>query len=280
MSISETKVEEISLNTIVKTLFNIKTLISIIILVITYTIARIVSSRFDNIKVKRNKKIVMSTISNIVFYFILFLGVSISLINAGFQIGSMIALLSTIGVALALGLQNTITQFVSGLIIIFNNTYNIDDYIITNGTEGIVNKFNLLTTTVINDDGITITIPNDVIVNSNLTNITKQQIVKIRVFFTIKNTYGFNISKFIELVKKTILLSEYIVSKNIKVYIETISHIMGTKIGVLADINSKDYTEAKYNIKYLLLRLLNNTELLSSNLNISFIDKEIDINLQ
>jgi potassium efflux system protein len=245
MSISETKVDEISLNTIIKTLFNIKTLISIIILVIAYTIARIVSSRFDNIKVKRNKKIVMSTISNIVYYFILFLGVSISLINAGFQIGSMIALLSTIGVALALGLQNTITQFVSGLIIIYNNTYNIDDYIITNGTEGTVSKFNLLTTTIINDDEITITIPNDVIVNSNLTNITKQQIVKIRVFFTIKNIYGFNITKFIELVKKTTLLCEYIVNKNINVYIENISHNVGTKIAVLANVYSKDYTAAK-----------------------------------
>lgn len=123
-------------------------------------------------------------------------------LKLGFQLGSIIVVLSSMGIALALGIQNILTQFVSGLLITLNEIYNIDDYIITNGTDGTVTQFSLLTTTLTTDDDITITIPNDKIVNSNIINITNKNSIRIRVYFTIKNLHDFNINKFIDLIKK------------------------------------------------------------------------------
>ena len=276
MSISETKVDEINLNTIIKTIFNIKTLISIVIIIITVIVATGVSNKINNSNTNKNRKIVMSTLSNIVYYIIILIGFLMSLLNAGFQMGSIIVILSSMGIAVALGIQNIITQFVSGLIITFNNMYNLNDYIITNATEGTVAEFSLLTTTLVNHDNIPTTIPNDKIVNSNVTNITKQKTVRIRVYFTIRNQPDLNITKFIDLIKKTTELSKYIVDKNIIVAIDNISHIMGTKIVVMAHVKSIYYQRAKRDIKYLILRVLSNTKLLNNNINISLIDKEIE----
>ena len=272
-TVSQPIVDNINFN-----IFKFKPLISIIILIITFIIATIISNKVNNLNVKKNKKIVMSTISYIVYYFIILIGVLISLLNIGFQIGSMIVILSTLGAAIALGLQSTISQLMSGLGIVFNNIYNLNDYIITNGIEGTVTAFSLFTTTIIDDDDLTITIPNDKIANSNIINVTNKNIIRIHVYFTIKNITDFNISKFIELVKKTTLLSKYIINNNIDVYVETISHMLGTKIVVKAYINSKDYTLAKYNIKYLLLKLLSNTKLLNSPMNITYIGNKLSGN--
>jgi hypothetical protein len=76
------------------------------------------------------------------------------------------------------------------------------------------------------------------------------------------------------LIKKTTSLSKYVVNKNIIVDIDNISYISGTKIVVKAYINSKDYNSAKSDIKFLLLKVLSNTKLLNSPLNISIIEKE------
>jgi len=210
----------------------------------------------------------MSTISNIIYYVIILIGFLISLLNLGFQFGSIIVVLSSLGIAFALGIQNILKQFISGLLITLNEMYNIGDYIITNGAEGTVTKFSLLTTTLTNDDDITITIPNDKITNSNITNITNKNNIRIRVYFTIKNIPNFDISKFIELIKNTTLLSKYITNKNIIVDIDSISHRLGTKIVVRANINSKNFNIAKNDIKFLLMKMLSNSKVLNSPVNI------------
>lgn len=271
---SESKVDELTIDNIINNVFKIRTLISIGIIIATVIIATIVSNKFNNVSVKKNKKIVMSTIANIVYYVIILIGILISLLNVGFQLGSIIVVLSSMGIALALGVQNILKQFVSGLLITLNEMYNIDDYIITNGTEGTVTKFSLLTTTLTNDDDITITIPNDKIVNSNITNITNKNSIRIRVFFTIKNLPDFNYTQFIELIKKTTLLSKYVINKNIVVDVDTISHMLGTKIVVKAYINSRDYNRARNDIKFLLLKVLSNSKVLNSPVNISIMEKE------
>jgi small-conductance mechanosensitive channel len=218
-------------------LLNIKTVISIIIIIASVITATLVSNKLNNTKINNNRKIVIATLSNIVYYVIILMGLLISLLNAGFQIGS-----------------------------------------ITNGTEGRVTNFNLLTTILTNDDNIPTTIPNDKIVNKNLTNITQQTNIRVRVYFTIKNEPNFDIIKFIELIKKTTSMSKYIINKDIDVDVDNISHIMGTKIVVKAFIKSTELHRAKDDIKLLLLRVLSNSKLLYSKVNISLIDNKLGYN--
>ena len=276
MDTKDTIINNIESSKFIDNLLNIKTVISIIIIIASVITATLVSNKLNNTIINNNRKIVIATLSNIVYYVIILIGLLISLLNAGFQIGSIIVVLSSLGIAVALGIQNILTQFVAGLTITFNNMYNINDYIITNGTEGRVTNFNLLTTILTNHDNISTTIPNDKIVNTNLTNITQQTNIRVRVYFTIKNEPNFDIIKFIELIKKTTSMSKYIINKDIDVDVDNISHIMGTKIVVKAFIKSKELHRAKDDIKLLLLRVLSNSKLLYSKVNITLIDKELD----
>ena len=78
-----------------------------------------------------------------------------------------------------------------------------------------------------------------------------------------------------ELIKRTILLSKYVMNDKIDVNVDTISHIFGTKIVVKAFINSKQYRKARDEIRVLLLRALSNTQLLNGKINIGIIEKGI-----
>jgi len=269
MTINDTKINSSSLYS---TIFNINVLTSFFILVISYIIAKIASYKLNNINTKNSRKIIILTLSNIIFYVILLIGLLIALLNLGLQIGSVIVFLSSIGIAIALGVQNILKQFVSGLIITFNNMYNVNDHIITNNSEGIVTNFSLLTTTLTDPENITIIIPNDKIINSNITNITHNESVKVKLDFTINNQDNFDTVKFIELIKRTVLLSKYVMKPDIDVNIVSISHIFGTKIVVKAYINSKQYRKAKNEIQILLSRALSNTQLLKGKINIGMIE--------
>jgi small-conductance mechanosensitive channel len=272
MSNSEGKTD---LSKFYNNIININLLSSFFIMIISFIIAKIVSYKLNNIDIKTNRKIVILTLSNIAFYVIILIGLLIALLNLGFQIGSIIVFLSSLGIAIALGVQNILKQFVSGLLITFNNMYNVNDHIITNGTEGIVTEFTLLTTTLTDPDNIIIIIPNDKIINSNITNITYNKSVKVKLDFTINNQDNFDTIKFIELIKRTILLSKYVVNKNIDVNVDSISHIFGTKIVVKASIDSKQYRKARNEIRILLLRALSNTQLLNGKINVAIVEKSL-----
>lgn len=263
------------LSAIYSNIININLLISFFIMLISFIIAKIVSYKLNNIDIKNNRKIVILTLSNMAFYIIILIGLLIALLNLGFQIGSIIVFLSSLGIAIALGVQNILKQFVSGLLITFNNMYNVKDHIITNGTEGIVTDFTLLTTTLTDPENITIIIPNDKIINSNITNITYNKSVKVKIDFTINNQDNFDFIKFMELIKRTILLSKYVVNKNIDVNVDSISHIFGTKIVVKAFIDSKLYRKSRDEIRILLLRALSNTQLLNGKINVAIVEKSL-----
>ena len=270
MSESDNK---INFTTFHKNIFNFNVASSLFIMIISFIIAKIISYKLNNVDIKNSRKIVFLTLSNIVFYVIILIGLLIALLNLGLQISSIIVFLSSIGIAIALGVQNILKQFVSGLIITFNNMYNVSDHIMTNGEEGIVSDFTLLTTTLTNPENIIIIIPNDKIINSNITNITYNKSVKVKIDFTINNQDNFDFVKFMELIKRTILLSKYLTNNNIDVNVDTISHIYGTKIVVKAFIFSKHYRKARDEIRILLLRALSNTQLLNGKINIALSEK-------
>lgn len=267
MSVNDSVLDNIETNSTFKNVIKIKYVISVVIIFITFIVANAVSFKIQTNN--KNNKIVINTLSTLVYYFIILIGILISILNAGFQVGSIIVLLSSFGLAAALGLQKLITQMGSGLLIVFNNMYKINDYIITNGKEGIVTKFGLFNTTITNNDNIPTIIPNDAIVNSNITNISHEDNIRIRVYFTIKNQDNFDLNQFINLIKKTTLLSKYVIDKNVIVSVSDISHIYGTKIIVIAKVKGKNYNKSRANIKYLILRVLSNTKLLNSPVNIS-----------
>ena len=108
-----------------------------------------------------------------------------SFLLSGIKIGLHLILILTIagnlvgsaGVAISLALQGGLSNFAGGLIIMFLRPFSVGDYIIENGekTEGTVQKIELYYTTLMTIDSRRIVIPNSVLTNDSITNVTAME---------------------------------------------------------------------------------------------------------
>jgi len=109
-------------------------------------------------------------IGKIAGYLFISLGFVLALNNAGLDISSLTVLAGAVGIGLGFGLQNIISNFVSGLIILAERPVAIGDRIEVGGVAGMVTRINMRSTTVVTNDNITIIVPNSDFISSAVTN--------------------------------------------------------------------------------------------------------------
>ena len=156
-----------------------KIIIVILIILISFFVIKFIGfllKRLFGIKKKglevdvSAKSFIVSAIKGLLWVFVAFVVVSF----IGIDIGSFAGLLSAITVALGLALQELISSFASGLIIINSKNFVANDFIkIDNGfgsVEGKVEKVHFFVTTLRTIDGQRIVVNNLNVIKSNLTN--------------------------------------------------------------------------------------------------------------
>ncbi len=113
-------------------------------------------------------KIALTKLSN---FLLLLLAVVVALLTAGIDLTALTIFGGALGVGLGLGLQRTVSNFVSGFIIIFEESIHPGDVIgLANNTFGVVQSLNARYIVVRNPDGLDVLIPNEELVNSQITN--------------------------------------------------------------------------------------------------------------
>src|SRR5690606_30826660 len=91
-------------------------------------------------------------IERIVGYLILVVGFYLAIQNAGIDLSSLAVVAGAIGVGLGFGLQNIISNFISGIIILAERPIAIGDRVEVGGVAGQVAKISLRSTTVVTND--------------------------------------------------------------------------------------------------------------------------------
>ena len=109
-------------------------------------------------------------LATIIRYIVIFIGVVIILQTAGINLTALNVLAGTVGIGLGFGLQNIASNFVSGLMILFERHITVGDRIEVGGIEGDVLAINTRSTTVVTNDNIAIIIPNSKFVTENVVN--------------------------------------------------------------------------------------------------------------
>ncbi|MFZ9681807.1 MAG: mechanosensitive ion channel family protein [Cephaloticoccus sp.] len=109
-------------------------------------------------------------IERIVGYSILVLGLYIAIQNAGIDLSSLAVVAGAVGVGLGFGLQNIISNFISGIIILAERPVAIGDRVEVGGVAGQVAKISLRSTTVVTNDNISIIVPNSQFISETVTN--------------------------------------------------------------------------------------------------------------
>ena len=166
-------------------------------LFIIRTVLRIVKSRFERRNVDLSLRGFIMSIIKFVLYALLILSIAG---NLGFQTTAILGALTGLVFAAGMALQGSLSNFAGGVLILLFRPFEVGDYIENNsGTEGTVDKIDLLYTSLTNSQGIKVFSPNGALANSVIRNFSK--ITKRRSEFQIGISYADNIQE----VQKAIL---------------------------------------------------------------------------
>lgn len=110
-------------------------------------------------------------ISRLFRYFVWIVATFVGLSYIGFNLSGLAFIGGAIGVGIGFGLQNIVSNFISGIILILEKTLKIGDFIeMSSGTTGIVREIGLRFTRITTRDNIDILVPNSEFINGQVTN--------------------------------------------------------------------------------------------------------------
>lgn len=112
-----------------------------------------------------------ATVSSLTQYVVLALGFVLILDSIGVKLSSFTVLAGALGVGVGFGLQNIFSNFISGLIVMFERPVKIGDHVIVAGAEGDVVGIGMRATTLRNAAGNLILVPNQNFITGNVINL-------------------------------------------------------------------------------------------------------------
>lgn len=191
-----------------KTVINAWSIIKfILVILISIWIARTVRALIHRFAMKRQgvRLSLIYRVNRLFQYFIIVIGVIIAMTVIGFNFSNFVLIAGALGVGLGFGLQALFNNFVSGLVILFENQLKVGDYIeLESGVIGEIKEINVRSTYVKTNDGIAVMIPNSELTSSRVINWThKEPFRRIQVHFGV--AYGSDKEKVKEVVMEAVL---------------------------------------------------------------------------
>lgn len=124
---------------------------------------------------------------------IMLIGVIVAIAQLGIEIAPLLAGLGIAGFVVGFALQDTLSNFASGLMILVYRPYDVGDGIEAGGVIGSVNQMNLVSTMIMTFDNQLLVVPNNKIWGDVIRNITNQETRRIDMTFGI--AYSDDIAK-------------------------------------------------------------------------------------
>jgi small-conductance mechanosensitive channel len=111
-------------------------------------------------------------ISQVSRYTIIFIGIVAATAALGFDLSQMTLVAGGLGVGIGFGLQNVVSNFVAGLILLFERPIRVGDVIEAGGASGTVESLGMRATLVKTFTGAEIVVPNAQLISSEVVNWT------------------------------------------------------------------------------------------------------------
>lgn len=147
--------------------------IGLVVLVLTFTIARVGTSLIER-RLSRRAHIdpgLRYTIVRLIKYVVITIGVLVALRHAfGIDLTSIAVIFTALSVGIGFGLQYLAADIASGFILLFERPIRVGDRITIGEDEGDVHSINLRTTTVFTNNRIAIIVPNSRLVSQRVIN--------------------------------------------------------------------------------------------------------------
>ncbi|MDD3055950.1 MAG: mechanosensitive ion channel [Aliarcobacter sp.] len=187
-----------------------------LIFIFGFSIATFYKKRITNAKTHylRSTSIATRTmLANLGYYFLVAMTFVFGLKSVGIDLSSLTILVGALSVGIGFGLQNIVSNFISGIILIFEKSIQVGNIIeIGTGLRGKVDQINMRSSVITTFDNIDIIIPNATLIQGNVINLTfSDDVRRLHVPFGI--AYGSNIEKVIKIILDSLEKSNLIYIK-------------------------------------------------------------------
>lgn len=127
------------------------------------------------------KEMIISSARNLVILF----GILVALSQLGISLGPLLAGLGIAGFIIGFALQDSLSNFASGMLILLYRPFDVGDVVDSGGVRGRVSAMSLVNTTFLTLDNQKLVVPNNLIWQSVITNVTAQRKRRIDMLFGI-----------------------------------------------------------------------------------------------
>ncbi len=163
----------------------------------------------------RNTSIATRTmLANLGYYFLVAITFVFGLKSVGIDLSSLTILVGALSVGIGFGLQNIVSNFISGIILIFEKSIQVGHIIeISSGVRGKVSQINMRSSVITTFDNIDIIIPNSTLIQNNVINLTfSDDIRRLNIPFGI--AYGCDIDNVTEIILENLRNSTLMYIRN------------------------------------------------------------------
>lgn len=169
---------------------------AIIILIIGTILSRVISQTLNNVmKVHHTDTTIADFVSAILRYGVITFSLIAALNRIGVQTTSVIAVIGAAGLAIGLALQDSLSNFAAGVLLVTFRYFHIGDYVDFRGISGTVLIVQIFSTTLRTYDGKIIVIPNRKIISGNIINFSKDPNQLIDTIISVSYDADINIVK-------------------------------------------------------------------------------------
>ncbi|GGM27513.1 hypothetical protein GCM10011351_11740 [Paraliobacillus quinghaiensis] len=147
-------------------------LVIFLILSLAYQVSKVVTSLFmprvyDRYQLDRGIQFTFNRISH---YIIMILAILISISTVGIDLSALTVFASVLGVGIGFGLQNIASNFISGIILLFERPIKVGDRVIVNEIIGDIEQINMRATIIKSIDNEHIIVPNSYFLEEHVIN--------------------------------------------------------------------------------------------------------------
>lgn len=128
-------------------------------------------------------------VATVARYAVLLIGLLAIVQTVGIDLTTFNVMAGALGIGVGFGLQNVVSNFIAGLIIMFERPVKIGDRIVVGGVAGNVIDIGARSTTVLDNDNIAVIVPNAKFITENVIN-WKYNDAKVRFRVPISVAYG------------------------------------------------------------------------------------------
>jgi small-conductance mechanosensitive channel len=156
------------------------------------------TSVYDRVDLPRGAPDAISTLTH---YTVMVAGVLAAFSAAGFDLSRVTIMFGALGVGIGFGLQNIVSNFVSGLILLFERPIKVGDVIELDSSLGVVKDIAIRASVVSTYDGAEIIVPNSDLISTRVVNWTYRN-DRTRVKLPLRVAYGTDSALVIELLER------------------------------------------------------------------------------